>query len=737
MIKQIAIDRIPPYWGGIQMIKPKKVNFLFGLNGSGKTTISRFIRSPQEAKYRDCCRLSWWGEPIECCVYNVDYIADNFCESSVPGIFTLGEENIEIKQQVESLSETLDQLRVKKEELGIMLSGNDTTAGLLQQLDMHESVYCELFWKIKQQLDQEKSSILEALTGVKGSKDAFKKKLLEEFSSNNAELKEKVDLERSCATIFNKTIENVTLLKEISFTKLINFEANPILSKVVVGKEDVDIAALIKKLGNDAWFRKGVLYLDHSEGRCPFCQERLRTDFKQKVDEYFNESYISSLKEISSLYREYICESDNIVSTIEALKNISLDFIKQDELATLLTRIKDKIRTNTKKLEQKKDTPNIVIQLESLLTESIEIKRIIDEANAAITTYNTRVANIKQEKIKLISQVWRYILNTLRSDIKKYQDTKINFDNSIAKAKIDISKIESKERKIKQELREKEELLTSIIPTANAINAILSSYGFTGFSLKVTEDQRSYQFVRDDGTPAFKSLSEGERNFVTFLYFMHSLKGNTDNSVHNNKVVVVDDPVSSLDNNVLFIVSTILRDLFTDIYAGNGMIKQLFILSHNLYFFKEVSFCKGVSKTDTTFWVIAKSNNVAKIIEHNSNPISSSYEMLWYEIKRANTFSDETNTITLANAMRRIIEYYFKFLGGKDLNLFHKDFPDGERQVFKSLISWAHAGSHSAFDDYSATPNIYTPETYLKVFKDLFIKTGHESHYNMMMERRQ
>ena len=255
--------------------------------------------------------------------------------------------------------------------------------------------------------------------------------------------------------------------------------------------------------------------------------------------------------------------------------------------------------------------------------------------------------------------------------------------------------------------------------------------------MKVTEDQRSYQFVRDDGTPAFKSLSEGERNFVTFLYFMHSLKGNTDDSGHNNnKVVVVDDPVSSLDNDILFIVSSLLRDLFTDIYAEKGTIKQLFVLSHNIYFFKEVTYYKGIEKDKTAYGMIVKSNNVTKITEYDSNPISSTYEMLWKEIKRANACPNEANTITLANVMRRIIEYYFCFLGGKELSKFHKDFPDGERQIFKSLISWAHAGSHSAFDDYSATPKIYTSETYLKVFKDLFIKTNHESHYDMMMEQK-
>lgn len=737
MIKQIDIDRIPPYLGGNQTINPKKINFLFGLNGSGKTTISRFIRSYQEDKYRDCCQLNWSGAPIECCVYNTDYVADNFCESSVAGIFTLGEENIEIKRQIETLSEKLNQLRTKKEDLNTELNGNDTTKGLQKQLEEHEVTYCERFWAIKQQLDQEKSSILEALVGVRGSKEAFKKKLLEQLDSNNADLKEKADLERLCTAMFGKTLERINLLSEISFAELIRLETKPILSKIIVGKEDVDIAALIKKLGNDAWFRQGVPYLDHSEGKCPFCQEPLKTDFRQKVEEYFDESYINAVEEISSLSREYARISQMITSNVATLENVSPDFIKQEELAAVFLRLKDKIAANNKKLNQKKDEPNISVLLESVLTEANDIKRIIDAANEEIVIYNTRVANIKTEKEKLTSQAWRYVLNALKSDIETYRKIQKDLNTSIEQVKKDISETESEERTMLQVLREKEQMQTSIIPTANGINSLLTNYGFTGFSLKVTDDQKNYQFVRDDGTPAFKSLSEGERNFVTFLYFMHSLKGNVDNSGHNNnKVVVVDDPVSSLDNDILFIVSSLLRDLFADIYAEKGTIKQLFILSHNIYFFKEVSYEKGIVKDKTAFGMIVKSNNVTKITEYDSNPISSTYEMLWKEIKRANASPNEANTITLANVMRRIIEYYFCFLGGKELSKFHKDFPDGERQIFKSLISWAHAGSHSAFDDYSATPNIYTSETYLKVFKDLFIKTNHESHYDMMMEQK-
>ena len=132
--------------------------------------------------------------------------------------------------------------------------------------------------------------------------------------------------------------------------------------------------------------------------------------------------------------------------------------------------------------------------------------------------------------------------------------------------------------------------------------------------------------------------------------------------------------------------------------------------------------------------MIVKSNNQSRVLVFDNNPVTSTYEMLWSEIKNAKLNPHESNTLSLANTMRRIIEHYFNLLGGMDLSKFHLSFPDGERQVFKSLISWANAGSHSAFDDYSATPNLYDAQNYLKVFRDLFDKTGHIAHYNMMMK---
>ena len=71
MIRKIEIEKTPPYIGEKQTIEPKKINFIFGLNGTGKTTISRFICSPDAANYGDC-NLEWNGTPVKSQVYNRD-----------------------------------------------------------------------------------------------------------------------------------------------------------------------------------------------------------------------------------------------------------------------------------------------------------------------------------------------------------------------------------------------------------------------------------------------------------------------------------------------------------------------------------------------------------------------------------------------------------------------------------------------------------------------------------------
>ena len=732
MIRKIVIKNTPPYLDGDQIIEPKHINFIFGLNGSGKTTVSRYLRSPDKDTFSDC-RIDWQNNPLICSVYNSDYVKENFSESSIPGIFTLGEENIDIKSRIAELTSEIRDQKEKSENLQKEIDGDGTAVGYQAQLKQHEATYVDLFWKIKQQFDKEESSLLLALEGSKGSKEVFKKNLLDQLVSNKETIEEKDKLEQACSMLFGRNIETISLIQVPVFDELTGFESVDVLQKVIVGKEDVDIAGLIKTLGNHTWFKQGVAYLESSNGKCPFCQRDLDEDFTDQIAEYFDDTYNSAVAELNRLYERYTQSSELLFRQLNAIV-LPPQFEKTEEFSNSILALNTIVEANKSKLSEKNSSPNIVIELETIKDVSERIEQLLNEANKSIQEHNRRIENIKGERKKLKEQVWRYILETLESDLDTYQKEKERLTFIIKQKKDEKNIIDQSIAAMKSKLDKLEQQLTSVVPTANGINNLLESYGFTGFSLKVDQEEKSYQFVRNNGQPAYESLSEGERNFVTFLYFIYSLQGNIEENGYNeDKIVVIDDPVSSLDSDVLFLVSTLLRDLFANIYAEKGAIKQLFIFSHNSFFFKEVSFYNGLVKNKTGYWMIVKSNNISKITEYDNNPVNSTYEMLWAEIKDAEYDPSNCNTLTLANTMRRIIEHYFKLLGGMDLNKFHLGFPDGERQVFKSLISWVNSGSHAAFDDYSATPTIYSSDIYLKVFKDLFEKTGHISHYNMMM----
>ena len=126
------------------------------------------------------------------------------------------------------------------------------------------------------------------------------------------------------------------------------------------------------------------------------------------------------------------------------------------------------------------------------------------------------------------------------------------------------------------EIRELEKQTTSVQPTIDAINALLLSCGFQGFSLAKTASGTSCKLIRSDGSDAKATLSEGEKTFVIFLYFYHLLKGSvSDSGMTTDRVVVFDDPVSSLDSDILFIVGSIIKGLFDEVRLGTGHIKQI------------------------------------------------------------------------------------------------------------------------------------------------------------------
>lgn len=674
-----------------------KINFIYGNNGSGKTTITRIINN--EIQYPSC-KVHWKNnQKLEPVVYNSDFIEDNFgtFQNEVKGIFTLGKEEVETKQNIKVEKDTLNQLN---DDLG--QNSKDAEDNNQAKIDL-QTKYTKEFWKIKQNFDKEKSPLLNLITGAKGSKEIFFEKVLKQSKHNTAVLETKATLEEAAKKCFVSSLEPINTLSIIDFSQIEKLEQNQILGKPIIGKEDIDIAALIKVLNNSDWVKAGTKYLSYSSGKCPFCQQELPAKYEEKLNEYFDETYENDKNSVFQLKNNYTSSFDVLIRRIQDILSLSYEQIKHDEIQENLNKLKRKRDANLVVINKKLENLSQKFSLDSVLSECNEINFLIESSNSEIEKHNEFIKNVKTEKKALEPKVWKYICNELKLQIDAYNNRKYEIDERSRQLEKTKAQKEDLKRKHELKLSDLESQQISVKPTLERINKLLADFNFTGFKLELGEDEYSYKIVRLDGTAVERTLSEGEKSFVTFLYFYNLLNGSQSSSgVVNNRIVVIDDPVSSLDNDILFIVSTLIRMMFHQVDTNTGSIKQFFLFSHNTYFFNEVTYHNGYVK-NYAYYVVKKHNNISQIINKGKdNPISSSYELLWGEIRNAKQNLLNANIITIQNSMRRILEYYFQFLGGIDIKNLHKNIilkNKSDISIYRSLMSWVNSGSHSTFDD--------------------------------------
>lgn len=705
------------------------INYFYGANGSGKTSISRVVAEPTTFP---SCQLVWRdGVPLETLVYNRDFVDRHFHQvDELPGIFTLGDRDVEFFNRIEKANKELE--RIKDDLVGLKktLVGDDGKGGKVGALVLVEEALRTACWKQKQQHD---TTLRDAFEGCRSKAEVFKQRVLDERVSNKSELMTMAYIQKKAASLFAGNLQRAEPLSAPDASSLFAAEQSGILGKKILGKSDVDIAAMIRRLGNSDWVREGRSYLALNEKKCPFCQQSAPKRLEDDLNDYFDESFERDTKEVLDLEAAFDTASEECVASIDRLVAAQSPFADNAAIVALKRQFESHVALNRTRLLDKKREPSRIVALEPSTDLIAELSKLVDAANEAITAHNLTVANQVKERATLKGQVWKHLTeDALKDALKTYDQKKSELDKSIVNLRGHIEKKEIDQKHKEAEIRALESDVTSIQPTVNAINGLLLSFGFHGFSLAQAENKRCYKLVRPDGTDAKLTLSEGERTFVTFLYFYHLLKGSASESgVTNKRVVVIDDPVSSLDSDILFIVSTLIRKLCEDIRSKLTSVQQILLLTHNVYFHKEVTFQKSRGQgtlKDETFWTVRKTKNQSEVTRHTSNPIKSSYELLWLDVRER-----RAGNLSMQNSLRRILESYFKMLGGIDLDRIHERFAGSEKLACRALLSWVNDGSHSAHDDLYVAVDDSTVDVYLDVFQRIFEGEGHIEHYKMMM----
>lgn len=708
---------------GEHLTELKEINFLYGSNGSGKTTISEYLRSSIHDKYRDCSYDSSGGN-YDIVVYNRNFVEENFKEySNIKGIFTLGEASKELQEKIEELQEDIEKYESK------IIKVEENIKEKEKEKKSVEDKFKNRVWKVMKKHEEEFKDT--AFKGLRNKKEKFMERFIQEAEKlkNRAPISLQELLKRQ-NSIFSQNPEELNYLKEISLKK--DIENKEIFNTKIVGKEDLDIAKLISHLNISDWVREGHKHMKNSDGICPFCQQDLPEGFEEELESYFDTTYTTQINQLNKDASDYEEYAEVTLQNVKELIKIENEYLNKEEIEQLLNLIESKFRNNKLLIEKKKKEPSRAVKIVSIVPEVNAINAVIKKANEEIKNYNNIINNLKEEKKILINDIWHYIVEENKQLYNDFKSKLTTINKALEGMNESHKQLRGYIDEKDKELKETDKKVTSVENTVNEINAYLNKFGFTNFRLSTTKEKGKYRIIREDGEDVGDTLSEGEKTFITFLYFYYLIQGsNNAERIRSKKIVVIDDPVSSLDSNVLFVVSNLVRNIMEDIRNKRSNIKQLFVFTHNVYFHKEVSFDynnHNDSKKDESYWIIKKINNKSKVERCDKNPIKSSYELLWNELK----LTKDHNLLTIQNVMRRILETYFKFFGGVDIRKEIEKFEGQDKIIGRSLFSWVNDGSHHINEDLEVERSIEEKQQYLKVFKRIFCESGHESHFNMM-----
>jgi len=732
MIESITIKNVAVFDdNGIQINDLNKVNFIYGANASGKTTISNYLHIPDNGKYKNCS-IKWKNDTkLQTLVYNKDFRERNFGNGKIAGVFTLGEAS---KEQRKKIEDNLQQLKDTKEKLvqkDTTIKEQEENLKKLEQ-DFTEDCWNDIYKKYE-------NIFKEAFAGSIGSGEKFKIKLLQEFANNVEPLVSYDELEKKAKTIFGEQPIAITKISQIVFDRVIEIENNHIWEKTIVGTADVDIAKLINNLKMNDWVNQGRNYLQE-DSICPFCQQpTINDDLKKQLESFFDETYLDNIKLLKKLRIEYNSLLEKIIEELNTIeknqKNIKDTKLDLDKFSVYLKTLISQYTANKECLNNKENEPSRICELISLKEQFELIRELIVNANNEIDKHNNIVGNFKTEKSNLIKFIWKFVIEEFKPNIINFNKKKTGLETGITNLRKQREELSKKCQTLDFEIKNLNKNITSIQPTIDKINKLLESFGFFNFKIESSKENGFYQIEREDKSIAEKTLSEGEITFITFLYFLQLTKGSiSEETINEERILVIDDPISSLDSNVLFIISSIIKGIISDIKKDTGNIKQLILLTHNIYFHKEVSY-EGLNRKGEKpyFWILRKNIKHSTIQFYGcENPIQSSYELLWRELKEW----DKNSGITIQNTMRRILENFFSILGNKKDDFLISKFDNHEeKEICRSLLCWMNEGSHTINDDLYIQEPTETVKNYLNVFKKIFALTGNEGHYDMMMQK--
>ena len=721
MISKIVLNGVASYKKEAVLETDKKVNLLYGLNGTGKSTFSEFLYEQSGARFSQC-RIEGLEDNDTILVYNKKFVQDIFYEpQGIHGIFTLSKGNAEAQKAIDNANAEVKKLTEQKRKI------EEKRAKDRQKHLGEIEEYKKQVWKIKTEYTGGDRVLKFCLDGLKGNKETLFKHLVS-LEKKEGEIDYSVDDLKKEAQQLQGENQSRQILSKV-LINIDDIEQSELLSKVIVGNKNSSVATVIEELGNSDWVNTGIKYvhIDGEKGLCPFCQQKTITqNFLDQINAYFDESYNQDKSQIEQMIYRYDKEIKKVTDFLNAIKEDSFLEKKKAEIENLSANLISVSEHNLNTLREKAKTPSIQVSLQPISEIIASINSIIENSNSEIALYNQRIADIKGSKSKIKDRFWQLMRKKYNSVIELYVKNEKAYEQLVKNAQKDLETKISEINTNTALIEENRKKTVNIDEAVENIKNGLIDIGITDFTIeKYSEEEALYRLKREDSDEdVFETLSEGEKMVISFLYFIELCKGeSTAEKASNKKIVVIDDPISSLSHIYVFNIGRLIHNEFLRTKKYN----QLFILTHSLYFFYELTNTNHTERKETQkLFRICKNTESSYFEDMKYEDIQNDYQAYWHIIK-----DEKQAPALIANCMRNVMEYFFNFVEKQDFaQVFQR--PELQKTSYMAFNRYMNRESHSKGQNIFDIKE-FNYDSFREAFKKVFETEGYIEHYNKMI----
>lgn len=685
----------------------KNINVIYGRNYSGKTTLSRIIRSAEIGSLSDKYiapefkfsfddgsnisqgSLTTHNHVIR--VFNEDFVKDNLRfitddEQTINSFAILGEENTRLEEEIEKNEIELGNDEDKSGLIGKYLEANEK----------HTNA---------ERVHNQKASALEAKLRDKANKSGTGIKHNKVFGNANYNLtKIQQDIQKvtndSYPSITDENVAaNISLLKEIpkeeiSKSSPFNLKYSSILiqAKELIEKK-IQASAPIQGLLNDsvlaAWVRSGREQHENKREQCAFCGNYLPPELWDKLDKHFNQESENLRSALNDLLSSIQREKERLPNLLK-IKNSDfysnfhedLDFLKE-ELSSRTTSYLTTIETIESQVKSRMEDIFKDILFEEPTSAEAELNNIRVSFEEYRIKANQSTTSLSSDQLKArealrLHEVFTFINDIAYVDECKAIDKLKEEKTTALRLKIaksaEVSEKKAKINELKAQLKDESK-------GADQVNEYLNDFfGHQSLSLKAIEEtspnvHTGYRFEITRNNQKAYHLSEGECSLIAFCYFMAKLKDIETKG--NQPIIWIDDPISSLDaNHIFFVYSLINAEIVTpETYVDAGEIKernrfgQLFISTHNLDFLKYLKRLPGaLNKRKSQYFIINRADQSSDIslMPKYLKEYVTEFNFLFHQIHKCaaiTSVNDENYTTfyNFGNNARKFFEIYLYY----------------------------------------------------------------------------